>query len=122
MDVIKKAYLQEEERENSEVSPREVGHNIYILALQVPAPPHGPAPGDHVPQLSRCGDCHCPLAQLSRHNKQLQHLLKPVKRIQEEEAEGISSMVGAWDRAGMGAGLGSRGVVGRESRWAIIWG
>ncbi|XP_017722248.1 PREDICTED: inositol 1,4,5-trisphosphate receptor type 3-like, partial [Rhinopithecus bieti] len=34
VDVIKKAYLQEEERENSEVSPREVGHNIYILALQ----------------------------------------------------------------------------------------
>lgn len=39
VDVIKKAYLQEEERENSEVSPREVGHNIYILALQVPALP-----------------------------------------------------------------------------------
>uniref|UniRef100_A0A8D0KP32 Inositol 1,4,5-trisphosphate receptor n=1 Tax=Salvator merianae TaxID=96440 RepID=A0A8D0KP32_SALMN len=36
VDVIKKAYLQEEECENSEVSPREVGHNIYILALQVP--------------------------------------------------------------------------------------
>lgn len=36
VDVIKKAYLQEEERENSEVSPREVGHNMYILALQVP--------------------------------------------------------------------------------------
>uniref|UniRef100_A0A8C4VNA6 Inositol 1,4,5-trisphosphate receptor n=1 Tax=Gopherus evgoodei TaxID=1825980 RepID=A0A8C4VNA6_9SAUR len=35
VDVIKKAYLQEEECENSEVSPREVGHNIYILALQV---------------------------------------------------------------------------------------
>lgn len=35
MDVIKKAYVQEEECENSEVSPREVGHNIYILALQV---------------------------------------------------------------------------------------
>uniref|UniRef100_A0A452IFW6 Inositol 1,4,5-trisphosphate receptor n=2 Tax=Gopherus agassizii TaxID=38772 RepID=A0A452IFW6_9SAUR len=64
VDVIKKAYLQEEECENSEVSPREVGHNIYILALQ-----------------------------LSRHNKQLQHLLKPVKRIQEEEEEGISSML-----------------------------
>ncbi|KAL6082378.1 hypothetical protein STEG23_021533, partial [Scotinomys teguina] len=64
VDVIKKAYLQEEERENSEVSPREVGHNIYILALQ-----------------------------LSRHNRQLQHLLKPVRRIQEEEAEGISSML-----------------------------
>ncbi|CAM5170713.1 unnamed protein product [Eretmochelys imbricata] len=64
VDVIKKAYLQEEECENSEISPREVGHNIYILALQ-----------------------------LSRHNKQLQHLLKPVKRIQEEEVEGISSML-----------------------------
>uniref|UniRef100_A0A8C3IQZ8 Inositol 1,4,5-trisphosphate receptor n=1 Tax=Chrysemys picta bellii TaxID=8478 RepID=A0A8C3IQZ8_CHRPI len=37
VDVIKKAYLQEEECENSEVSPREVGHNIYILALQVPS-------------------------------------------------------------------------------------
>lgn len=46
VDVIKKAYLQEEERENSEVSPREVGHNIYILALQVPAlpPPTCPTP------------------------------------------------------------------------------
>lgn len=42
MDVIKKAYLQEEERENSEVSPREVGHNIYILALQVLFPWSGP--------------------------------------------------------------------------------
>uniref|UniRef100_A0A8C0JYK4 Inositol 1,4,5-trisphosphate receptor type 3 n=1 Tax=Canis lupus dingo TaxID=286419 RepID=A0A8C0JYK4_CANLU len=70
VDVIKKAYLQEDERENSEVSPREVGHNIYILALQ-----------------------------LSRHNKQLQHLLKPVKRIQEEEAEGISSMIVRQDRS-----------------------
>uniref|UniRef100_A0A5F8G8R3 Inositol 1,4,5-trisphosphate receptor n=1 Tax=Monodelphis domestica TaxID=13616 RepID=A0A5F8G8R3_MONDO len=56
VDVIKKAYLQEEERENSEVSPREVGHNIYILALQ-----------------------------LSRHNKQLQHLLKPVKLGEESQ-------------------------------------
>lgn len=35
--MIKKAYLQEEECENAEVSPREVGHNIYILALQVPS-------------------------------------------------------------------------------------
>lgn len=33
------------------------------------------------------------LFQLSRHNKSLQQLLKPVKRIQEEEEEGISSMV-----------------------------
>lgn len=46
VDVIKKAYVQEEERENSEVSPREVGHNIYILALQVGAraPPLPEAP------------------------------------------------------------------------------
>lgn len=44
VDVIKKAYLQEEERENSEVSPREVGHNIYILALQVPSAARGPGP------------------------------------------------------------------------------
>lgn len=44
-------------------------------------------------------------SQLSRHNKQLQHLLKPVKRIQEEEAEGISSMVGA-QRTGLGVGRG----------------
>uniref|UniRef100_G1PJG4 Inositol 1,4,5-trisphosphate receptor n=1 Tax=Myotis lucifugus TaxID=59463 RepID=G1PJG4_MYOLU len=63
VDVIKKAYLQEEERENSEVSPREVGHNIYILALQA----------------------------LQAQQTQ-QHMLKP-KRIQEEEAEGISSML-----------------------------
>uniref|UniRef100_A0A803XM85 Inositol 1,4,5-trisphosphate receptor n=2 Tax=Aves TaxID=8782 RepID=A0A803XM85_MELGA len=53
VDVIKKAYLQEEECENAEVSPREVGHNIYILALQ-----------------------------LSRHNKSLQQLLKPPSMIQ----------------------------------------
>ena len=102
VDVIKKAYLQEEERENSDVSPREVGHNIYILALQVPAPPPRALAGGHAPQ---------PLpmtllpSQLSRHNKQLQHLLKPVKRIQEEEAEGISSMVGA-QRTVLGVGRG----------------
>ncbi|XP_069797807.1 inositol 1,4,5-trisphosphate-gated calcium channel ITPR3 isoform X2 [Narcine bancroftii] len=35
VDVIKKAYNQEEESENSNVSPRSVGHNIYILALQL---------------------------------------------------------------------------------------
>lgn len=38
--------------------------------------------------------------QLSRHNKSLQQLLKPVKRIQEEEEEGISSMV--WKNLGHG--------------------
>ncbi|XP_072886532.1 inositol 1,4,5-trisphosphate-gated calcium channel ITPR3 isoform X1 [Hemitrygon akajei] len=64
VDVIKKAYNQEEECENSEVSPRSVGHNIYILALQ-----------------------------LSRHNKLLQQLLKPVKRVQEDVEEGISMLM-----------------------------
>ncbi|XP_072419628.1 inositol 1,4,5-trisphosphate-gated calcium channel ITPR3 isoform X1 [Chiloscyllium punctatum] len=64
VNVISKAYQQEEECENSEVSPRDVGHNIYILALQ-----------------------------LSRHNKQLQQLLKPVKRVQEEVDEGISMLM-----------------------------
>ncbi|KAK1152141.1 hypothetical protein AOXY_G31363 [Acipenser oxyrinchus oxyrinchus] len=63
VDVIKKAYRQEEECEDSEVSPKEVGHNIYILAVQ-----------------------------LSRHNKQLHQLLKPQKRTKEGE-EGISSML-----------------------------
>lgn len=109
VDVIKKAYLQEEERENSEVSPREVGHNIYILALQVPAPPLAPPRRSRPhpwPRPRRSRPPHRPrpvtlprpLTQLSRHNKQLQHLLKPVKRIQEEEAEGISSMVRARGR------------------------
>uniref|UniRef100_A0A8B9LAB4 Inositol 1,4,5-trisphosphate receptor n=1 Tax=Astyanax mexicanus TaxID=7994 RepID=A0A8B9LAB4_ASTMX len=35
VEVIKKAYLQECEYDEAEVSPREVGHNIYILALQL---------------------------------------------------------------------------------------
>uniref|UniRef100_A0A8C5P7S0 Inositol 1,4,5-trisphosphate receptor n=1 Tax=Leptobrachium leishanense TaxID=445787 RepID=A0A8C5P7S0_9ANUR len=56
VEVIKMAYHQENEADSSDVSPCEVGHNIYILALQ-----------------------------LSRHNRQLQHLLKPARRIQEEE-------------------------------------
>uniref|UniRef100_M4AG82 Inositol 1,4,5-trisphosphate receptor n=1 Tax=Xiphophorus maculatus TaxID=8083 RepID=M4AG82_XIPMA len=66
VDVIKKAYQQESECEEEqvevEVSPREVGHNIYILAQQ-----------------------------LARHNKVLQNLLKPPKNSKEGE-EGISSM------------------------------
>ncbi|KAI1893130.1 hypothetical protein AGOR_G00140740 [Albula goreensis] len=64
IEVIKKAYLQEVECEGGEVSPREVGHNIYILALQ-----------------------------LARHNKELLHQLKPPKRPKEEEEEGLSSML-----------------------------
>lgn len=63
VDVIKKAYYQEDEGDSSDVSPREVGHNIYILALQ-----------------------------LARHNRHLQQLLKTVHRIQEEE-ESISTML-----------------------------
>uniref|UniRef100_A0A8C2WA28 Inositol 1,4,5-trisphosphate receptor n=1 Tax=Cyclopterus lumpus TaxID=8103 RepID=A0A8C2WA28_CYCLU len=63
MEVIKKAYQQDSEFEGGEVSPREVGHNIYILAQQ-----------------------------LARHNKVLQNLLKPQKNNKEGE-EGISSMV-----------------------------
>ncbi|XP_029011065.1 inositol 1,4,5-trisphosphate receptor type 3 isoform X2 [Betta splendens] len=63
VDVIKKAYHQDSECEEVEVSPREVGHNIYILAQQ-----------------------------LARHNKVLQNLLKPLKKSKEGE-EGISSML-----------------------------
>uniref|UniRef100_A0A671YQ11 Inositol 1,4,5-trisphosphate receptor n=1 Tax=Sparus aurata TaxID=8175 RepID=A0A671YQ11_SPAAU len=51
VEVIKKAYNQESEEGEGEVSPREVGHNIYILAQQ-----------------------------LARHNKILQNLLKPPKK------------------------------------------
>uniref|UniRef100_H3CDP2 Inositol 1,4,5-trisphosphate receptor n=1 Tax=Tetraodon nigroviridis TaxID=99883 RepID=H3CDP2_TETNG len=64
VEIIKKAYSQEsEDSEEDEVSPREVGHNIYILAQQ-----------------------------LARHNKVLQNLLKPPKKSLEGE-EGISSML-----------------------------
>ncbi|XP_038132891.1 inositol 1,4,5-trisphosphate receptor type 3, partial [Cyprinodon tularosa] len=65
VDVIKKAYQQDSECEDVEVevSSREVGHNIYILAQQ-----------------------------LARHSKLLQNLLKPPKNSKEGE-EGISSMV-----------------------------
>ncbi|KAM6977326.1 inositol 1,4,5-trisphosphate-gated calcium channel ITPR3 [Aplochiton taeniatus] len=64
VEVIKKAYHQESEFEGGEVSPQEVGHNIYILALQ-----------------------------LARHSKILINLLKPPKRTKEEGEEGISSML-----------------------------
>uniref|UniRef100_A0A8C9U1W1 Inositol 1,4,5-trisphosphate receptor n=1 Tax=Scleropages formosus TaxID=113540 RepID=A0A8C9U1W1_SCLFO len=70
VEVIKKAYLEDSETEDGAVSPREVGHNIYILALQ-----------------------------LARHNKALLHLLKPPKRAKEEGEEGISSMIVREDRS-----------------------
>ncbi|KAM9343195.1 inositol 1,4,5-trisphosphate-gated calcium channel ITPR3 [Pholidichthys leucotaenia] len=64
VEVIKKHYQQDsEESEDCEVSPQEVGHNIYILAQQ-----------------------------LARHNKLLQNLLKSLKKSKEGE-EGISSML-----------------------------
>ncbi|XP_068181041.1 inositol 1,4,5-trisphosphate-gated calcium channel ITPR3 isoform X4 [Antennarius striatus] len=63
VEVIKKAYQQDTECEGLEVSPRDVGHNIYILAQQ-----------------------------LARHNKNLQNMLKPQKKSTDEE-EGISSML-----------------------------
>ncbi|XP_029994302.1 inositol 1,4,5-trisphosphate-gated calcium channel ITPR3 isoform X2 [Sphaeramia orbicularis] len=63
VEVIKKAYSQDSECEGVEVSPREVGHNIYILAQQ-----------------------------LARHNKVLQNLLKSLKKNKEGD-EGISSML-----------------------------
>uniref|UniRef100_A0A669C876 Inositol 1,4,5-trisphosphate receptor n=1 Tax=Oreochromis niloticus TaxID=8128 RepID=A0A669C876_ORENI len=71
VEVIKKAYNQESECEGVEVevSPREVGHNIYILAQQ-----------------------------LARHNKVLHNLLKPQKNLKEGE-EGISSMIVREDRS-----------------------
>uniref|UniRef100_A0A8C0VA62 Inositol 1,4,5-trisphosphate receptor n=2 Tax=Passeriformes TaxID=9126 RepID=A0A8C0VA62_CYACU len=50
-----------EECENSEVSPREVGHNIYILALQ-----------------------------LSLNNKQLSQMLKSTAPVQEEEEDPLA--------------------------------
>lgn len=64
------------------------------LAVLLPWAPHVPLPcapvAAHQPRLTRPS---LSLFQLSRHNKSLQQLLKPVKRIQEEEEEGISSMV-----------------------------
>ncbi|XP_026223941.1 inositol 1,4,5-trisphosphate receptor type 3 isoform X2 [Anabas testudineus] len=63
VEVIKRAYQQDSECEGAEVSPQEVGHNIYILAQQ-----------------------------LARHNKVLQNLLKPQKNSKEGE-DGISSML-----------------------------
>ncbi|XP_016350522.1 inositol 1,4,5-trisphosphate receptor type 3-like [Sinocyclocheilus anshuiensis] len=64
VEVIKKAYQQEAENEEGEVSPLEVGHNIYILGLQ-----------------------------LARHNKMLLTLLKPQKKTKEKGEESISSML-----------------------------
>ncbi|XP_072569106.1 inositol 1,4,5-trisphosphate-gated calcium channel ITPR3 [Paramormyrops kingsleyae] len=64
VDVIRKAYSDESDCDDDDVSPREVGHNVYILALQ-----------------------------LARHNKILQNLLKSLKRSKGDGEEGISSML-----------------------------
>uniref|UniRef100_A0AAQ5Z662 Inositol 1,4,5-trisphosphate receptor n=1 Tax=Amphiprion ocellaris TaxID=80972 RepID=A0AAQ5Z662_AMPOC len=60
VEVIKKAYLQGEE-EHDAASPRNVGHNIYILAHQV-----------CYLSLQRVSGSH-----LARHNKELSMMLKP---------------------------------------------
>lgn len=99
VEVIKKAYQQESECEQVEVevSPREVGHNIYILAQQVTK--YKPLIGCWDPSvlcywltLSENDVCLFVCLQLARHNKVLQNLLKPQKKSKEGE-EGISSMV-----------------------------
>jgi len=54
MEVIKKAYQQDSEFEGGEVSPREVGHNIYILAQQVTPAPHWLPGGPTLLSLSGC--------------------------------------------------------------------
>lgn len=85
VDVIKKVYLQEEERENSEVSLREVGYNIYILALQVLVRFYGFIFYGYVFYFLfrrlRFVILRCFFVQFFRYNKQLQYLLKFVKRI-----------------------------------------
>uniref|UniRef100_A0A4W3IXG4 Inositol 1,4,5-trisphosphate receptor n=1 Tax=Callorhinchus milii TaxID=7868 RepID=A0A4W3IXG4_CALMI len=75
VEVIKKAYLQGEveyeEVENGEdcaASPRNVGHNIYILAHQVRYDVKG---SRYVEE--GCGE----EGRLARHNKELQQMLKP---------------------------------------------
>lgn len=76
--MIKKLYNQDLDQDQDcegEVSPKDVGHNIYILAQQL-----GP------------------------HNKVLQNLLKPQKRSQDGE-DSLSSMVRTEDRVWTGTGL-----------------
>uniref|UniRef100_A0A8D3DQN7 Inositol 1,4,5-trisphosphate receptor n=1 Tax=Scophthalmus maximus TaxID=52904 RepID=A0A8D3DQN7_SCOMX len=63
VEVIKKAYMQGEE-EHDAASPRNVGHNIYILAHQVSC-----SSLSHLLAVS--------FIQLARHNKELAMMLKP---------------------------------------------
>lgn len=97
VEVIKKAYNQESECEGVEVeaSPREVGHNIYILAQQVTKLNFllaiGKSSWYFVVGLGQNKVLDVFL-QLARHNKVLHNLLKPQKNNKEGE-EGISSMV-----------------------------
>lgn len=101
--MIKKAYQQETECEEGGVSPREVGHNIYILALQVDhciIMPHFATRFIYeLFNITLAGSCKdhkvsmLLFLQLARHNKSLLTLLKPQKKTKEEEEESISSMV-----------------------------
>uniref|UniRef100_A0A7N9AN42 Inositol 1,4,5-trisphosphate receptor n=1 Tax=Mastacembelus armatus TaxID=205130 RepID=A0A7N9AN42_9TELE len=75
VEVIKKAYLQGEE-EHDAASPRNVGHNIYILAHQVCC-----SSLQHIIHVLSCvtrslgGSVS--FLQLARHNKELSMMLKP---------------------------------------------
>uniref|UniRef100_A0A8B9ZMX4 Inositol 1,4,5-trisphosphate receptor n=1 Tax=Anas zonorhyncha TaxID=75864 RepID=A0A8B9ZMX4_9AVES len=86
VDVIKKAYLQEEECENAEVSPREVGHNIYILALQVPtlqsAVTAGPPPGWEEDPLAYY-EKHTSQIEIVRLDRSMEQIIFPVPGICE---------------------------------------
>lgn len=99
VEVIKKAYMQGEvefeDGENGEdgaASPRNVGHNIYILAHQVRLrAPQGRA--DRRAPGERQGLEHGVRAQsdgvspqLARHNKELQSMLKPGGQADGDEA------------------------------------
>lgn len=98
VEVIKKAYNQESEEGEGEVSPREVGHNIYILAQQVTSTqaPHWLTGGLTLSSENEFQKYKPTVlfvcSQLARHNKILQNLLKPPKKSKEGD-EGISSMV-----------------------------
>uniref|UniRef100_A0A7M4F797 Inositol 1,4,5-trisphosphate receptor n=1 Tax=Crocodylus porosus TaxID=8502 RepID=A0A7M4F797_CROPO len=81
VDVIKKAYVQEEECENSEVSPREVGHNIYILALQMlkSSPPVQEEEEDPLAYYER----HTSQIEIVRLDRSMEQIIFPVPGICE---------------------------------------
>lgn len=106
VEVIKKAYLQGEvefedtneeddngeEEEHDAASPRNVGHNIYILAHQVCCSSHASISHPSSISMQECDETWillvwaflshalplvCSFVQLARHNKELSLMLKP---------------------------------------------